>query len=154
MTETTEMLDSIATTIGENGGSSELLNAVHACRPGHPLNARAEAPFQNLRFMLAGRGLVTGAQADWIVKQSGQEPRRVRVNGPEVVVTAKTDRPRTLMLSESCATTTSRTGEEIEIVRSATNPFFFQLRGEKLTADLDLSSMIQEALLHVVRENA
>lgn len=85
---------------------------------------------------------------------SAEWPRHVPVNGPTVLVEQKTDRPRALFLSETVATTTSGSGEQIEIVRSATGPFFFQLRGEKLTADIDISAMIQEALLHVLRENA
>lgn len=80
-------------------------------------------------------------------------PTEIRVNGPRVEIEKRSDRPRALFLSESCASTVSESGEEIEIVRSLTNPFYFELRGEVFTGKLDIKGVIQEALLHVVREN-
>lgn len=81
-------------------------------------------------------------------------PTEIRVNGPRVEITRNTDRPTSFMLSEGCARITTDSGEEIEIVRNATHPFIFEIRGEASTAKFDISNMVQEITLHVVRENA
>ena len=78
--------------------------------------------------------------------------RYVPVNGPTAVVFDRN--ALHLMLSESVASTESGSDERIEIVRSVGNPFFFQIRGEKLTANIDISGAIQEAILHVLKENS
>lgn len=67
MLDNDNMLDNIAQEIYANGGSAELINAVHACREGHPLNLGLS--FENLQFMLAGRNMVTGDQKKWIDDQ-------------------------------------------------------------------------------------
>lgn len=82
--EIREHLDIIAKAIGDNGGSAELLNAVHACRPGHPLNLSAAQPFLNLQFMLAGREYrfdIPHVQRAWIgamVANERDQPARKR----------------------------------------------------------------------------
>lgn len=81
-------------------------------------------------------------------------PTEVRVNGPRVEIERKNERPTSFILSESCANIVTGSGEEITVVRSATNPFYFEIRGEVFTAALDIKGVIQEATLHVVRENA
>lgn len=81
-------------------------------------------------------------------------PTEIRVNGPRVEITRKTDRPTSFMLSESVASITTDSGEEIEIVRAAGHPFVFEIRGEAFTAKFDISNMVQEITLHVVKENA
>lgn len=73
--EINERLDGLAHTIAENGGTSELLNAVHACRPRHPLSGRVRAPFANLKFMLAGRGFIDGWQHEWLTGMARLEAR-------------------------------------------------------------------------------
>lgn len=77
----------------------------------------------------------------------------IQVNGLTVHVEPKTERPRAFLLCESAASTTTPSGEKIEIVRSITNPFHFEIRGERATINLNLEPIFQEAMLHVVREN-
>ena len=81
-------------------------------------------------------------------------PTEIRVNGPRVEVTRNSERPTSFMLSEGCANITTDSGEEIQIVRAATHPFIFEIRGEVFSAKFDISSMVQEITLHVVKENA
>lgn len=81
-------------------------------------------------------------------------PSEIRVNGPRVEITRNTDRPTHFMLSESCANITTDSSEEIQIVRATTHPFIFEIRGEVFTAKFDISHMVQEITLHVVKENA
>lgn len=70
-------LDDIAETIYRNGGSSELQNAVHACRPGHPWNRPGNGPLANLKFMLAGRGLIDVNQMAWLARAATIETRKL-----------------------------------------------------------------------------
>ena len=78
----------------------------------------------------------------------------IEVNAPSIEITDKTERPTSFMISETVAHTESPTGEKLEIVRAAFSPFIFELRGEKLTAKINIEPMLQEAMLHVLRENA
>lgn len=70
--EQAEFLDRIALACGQ--GSAELLNMVHACRDGHPLNKTAKAPFANLMPMLP-LGLPADVE-EWMRRQVAAE--RVR----------------------------------------------------------------------------
>lgn len=75
MTNTTnQMLDEIAEKLSHYR-SATLLNAVHACRPGHPLNQAISNPFSNLRFMMSGWGNMglTAKQLRWIDGQAAEE---------------------------------------------------------------------------------
>lgn len=77
--EINEKLDAIAEAIGSMGASADLLNALHACRPGHPLNEAAFSPFLNLAFMLAGRqckSALTLEHRNWLSKMVAQERTR------------------------------------------------------------------------------
>lgn len=79
MDATDEHLDVIATSLGEHGVSAELLNAVHACRPGHPSNKTTQTPFFNLQFMLAGRpchSAIPHVQRAWLGAMVANEQER------------------------------------------------------------------------------
>lgn len=78
--------------------------------------------------------------------------KHIDLNGPAFEVMPKADEP--LRLTQTFATTTSQTGEKIEILTAAANPQVFVLRGEKLTGVIDMGRVLQEALIHVLRENA
>ena len=80
--------------------------------------------------------------------------KHIELNGPAFSVEANEERPAMFMLCETVASTKSNTDEPIEIVRALTNPFIFEIRGEKLTGKIDLNTVFQEAILHVLRENA
>jgi len=81
------------------------------------------------------------------------EKRLIPVNGPTIEVMPKADEP--LVLTTACASTVMpSTGEEFDIVGVLGRPFLYHIRGEKLTGIVDVSSVIQEALLHVLKENA
>jgi len=57
--------------ICRNVSRAELLNALHACRPGHPWNVAGVNHFENAAFMLAGgRNGATWADLDWLAKMS------------------------------------------------------------------------------------
>lgn len=78
--------------------------------------------------------------------------RLVDVNGPRLIVRPRSERP--MMLHESVATLTHpATGERIEISRSVSNPFFFQMTGDLLTVSIDIAPLMQEAALHVEARN-
>lgn len=72
--EQAEWLDRIAEAVGR--GSAELLNAVHACRDGHPLNKNRRTPFADLQFMLAPRTVLPADVEEWLRRQVAAE--RVR----------------------------------------------------------------------------
>lgn len=67
--EVADKLDAIAEALGR--GSAELLNAVHACRAGHPFNATAVRPFSNLQFMAGHR--LPHRLAEWLAAQAAKE---------------------------------------------------------------------------------
>lgn len=67
--EVADKLDAIAEALGR--GSAELLNAVHACRPGHPWNATATRPYSNLKFMVGHR--LPHPLAEWLAAQAAKE---------------------------------------------------------------------------------
>lgn len=69
--EIADKLDAIAEALGR--GSAELLNAVHACRPGHPLNKVKAFPFLNLWFMAANR--LPHPLAEWLREQMDREAK-------------------------------------------------------------------------------
>lgn len=78
--------------------------------------------------------------------------RLVDVNGPRLIVRPRSERP--MMLHENVATPTHpATGERIEISRSVSNPFFFQMTGDLLTVSIDIAPLMQEAALHVEARN-
>lgn len=78
--------------------------------------------------------------------------RLVDVNAPRLIIRPRAARP--MMLHESVATLTHPvTGERIEISRSVTNPFFFQMTGDLLTVSIDITTLMQEAALHIDAQN-
>jgi len=76
----------------------------------------------------------------------------ININAPRVTVTPIPEKPTHLWLTETIATTTSATGERLEIQRT-NNPFVWRIKGERNEAEIALEPFIQEALLHVLREN-
>lgn len=52
--------------------SAELLNALHACRPGHPWNVSGVNHFRNAWFMAAQRPSyeISSAATDWLKRQA------------------------------------------------------------------------------------
>lgn len=79
----------------------------------------------------------------------------IALNGINVDVEPRVERPRTFMMTENIGVkTTMPSGEVVEIVRVFGNPFVFILRGEKLDGVVDFQPIIQEALIHVAKENA
>ena len=52
--------------------STELLNALHACREGHPWNKTATRPWYKAWFLAAQRPAweVSGAATDWLLSES------------------------------------------------------------------------------------
>lgn len=81
-----------------------------------------------------------------------QPKRLVPVNGPTAVICAREHSP--FVLTEQVATTQDpETGEEIAILRSATDPFTFYIRGDMLHAEVSIKLLIQETILHVLAGN-
>lgn len=76
----------------------------------------------------------------------------ISLNGTTVAVVSKDKEP--LRLTATLATTTSASGEELEVLSVLGAPLVFVLRGEKLSGTIDVTFMVQEALLHILRENA
>ena len=48
----------------------------------------------------------------------------------------------------------SGSGEVVRVARSITGPFQFVIMGEKLGGVVDVTLIVQEAILHVLKENA
>ena len=80
--------------------------------------------------------------------------KHVEVNAPMLEVFPKAEQPMMLTLDLGVTATHPSTGEKFEVVRSLTSPFFFVIKGEKLTGVIDITSMIQECMLHVDAKNA
>lgn len=81
------------------------------------------------------------------------EPRTVSTNGPDVTIVARETLPP--MLHESVATLTDpTTGEKLEVCRNVAHPFDFQIKGEVLAAEVNLSRIFQELAVHIVKANA
>ena len=78
--------------------------------------------------------------------------KTIPVNGPYIEVMPRAEEP--MRMTMRAAATTSESGEEIEVLNMLGNPFVIVLRGEKLACTIDISSVVQEALLHTIRENA
>lgn len=79
----------------------------------------------------------------------------IALNGINVEVESRVERPRTLMMTENIGVkATMPSGEVVDIVRVFGNPFVFILRGEKIDGSVDFRPIIQEALIHVAKENA
>lgn len=81
---------------------------------------------------------------------------KIQLNGPVLDAEPKAERPRSMVMTIDIGATATvpNTGEKIEIAQSVANPFVFILHGEKMEGTLDLRSVIQEALIHVTKENA
>lgn len=80
-------------------------------------------------------------------------PRRhVSVNGPTITIMAR-ENSGLFLREEAARFTDPSTGEVLQVTRSVTNPFHFQVTGEKLIAEIDLTPVFQEALLHIVKAN-
>ncbi len=76
----------------------------------------------------------------------------IALNATPVDVIAKKDEP--LRMTQAFAHLTMPSGEKIEVITGLGNPLLVILRGEKLTGTLDFTRVIQEAAVHVARENA
>lgn len=52
-----------------------VLNALHACRPNHPLNKITERPWRNAWFLAAQQPsyVINSDALDWLYKQAKQE---------------------------------------------------------------------------------
>jgi hypothetical protein len=69
-----EQLDRIASAIR----SAETLNAIHACRDGHPLGRDNSRKWRNAHFMVMGRPAlermeIDHADLDWLERQATKE---------------------------------------------------------------------------------
>lgn len=73
-------------------------------------------------------------------------------NPPKLTVETIPERPEFFYITETVLKTTSATGETLEIMRTP-NPLILLIKGERNEATIDLNPFIQEALLHVLREN-
>lgn len=49
---------------------AEALNALHACRPNHPLGRGQRAPYRNAAFTIAGRLGIPPSAVEWLNKQA------------------------------------------------------------------------------------
>lgn len=75
----------------------------------------------------------------------------VSVNGPSFDVVPAKDMP--LRLLHKVADCTTGSGEVITISAPMSAPFQLHVWGDKLGAVIDLTSVLQEAILHIMREN-
>ena len=80
-------------------------------------------------------------------------PKQVEVNAPTLDVMPVAETPMMLTVDLGVSATHPATGEKFEVVRSLTSPFFFVIKGEKLTGIIDVTSMIQECFIHVEARN-
>lgn len=57
----------------------DMLNALHACRKGHPLNATAVAPWFNAYALACQQAswIFDGATCDWLLAQSVKHGERL-----------------------------------------------------------------------------
>lgn len=76
----------------------------------------------------------------------------IALNAVPVEVIAKKDEP--LRMTQAFAHLTMPSGEKIEIVVGLGVFTTLILRGEKLTGTIDVMPLVQEAAVHVARENA
>lgn len=76
----------------------------------------------------------------------------VELNGARFTVVPVENLP--VMLTTECLTTTSRSGEKLAIKGVLGSPLRLIVQGEKLAAEINFEPQIQEALLHILRENA
>ncbi len=53
--------------------SAEMKNALHACRPGHPLNKTIKRPFYNAYFMAIGQRSISYQTEEWLRKMVEKE---------------------------------------------------------------------------------
>jgi hypothetical protein len=60
-------------TICRKARGGDFINALHACRKGHPLNKLTKQPWANARFMASGRHELDCRDLDWLDKQVAKE---------------------------------------------------------------------------------
>ncbi len=72
-----EEINMVLDEICSEARTCEMKNALHACRPGHPLNKNAAWPFKNALFVAATNRGISAWSLTWLKEMAAKENKNV-----------------------------------------------------------------------------